>query len=259
MQRIDHDGVIFYRFEGPANEPGLDHALFTRRGGVSRPPFATLNTGHTVGDDLAAVRINHQRALAALGWREQDVVTAHLVHSARVAVVGPGDRGAVHPETDALLTADPGVVLMLRFADCVPVLFYDRRRRVIGLTHAGWRGVAVGVVPATVETMVQAFDCRPADLWAGVGPSIGPCCYEVGPEVVEQVSAAVNGREPFRYENGRVHLDLWAAVGGQLKEAGVGQIELSKLCTACHTEDWFSHRAEGGKTGRFGVVMGLRA
>ncbi len=258
MQRVNQDGIVFYRFEDLAREPGLDHALFTRHGGVSQPPFATLNMGHTVGDDVSAVQRNHQRALAALGWRREDVATCYQVHSARVGVVGSADRGQVYPETDALVTADPGVALMLRFADCVPVLFYDKRKGVIGLAHAGWRGVAVGVVPATVRTLVETFSCRPRDLWAGVGPSIGPCCYEVGPEVVEQVKTAVNGREPFRWENGRAHLDLWAAVEGQLAEAGVGQVKVAGLCTACHTDDWFSHRAERGKTGRFGVVIGLK-
>ncbi len=257
MQRTNHNGVIYYRFEGLVAEPGLEHALFTRRGGVSRPPFDTLNVGHTVGDDLDAVRVNHERALGALGWRREDVVTGHLVHGARVAVVGPRDKGRVCAETDALVTAEPGVTLMLRFADCVPVLFYDRRRRVIGLAHAGWRGLPAGVVAATAATMVRVFGCRPADLWAGVGPSIGPCCYEVGPEVVEQVAAAVNGVNLFRRVNGRVHLDLWAAVRGQLVEAGIGQVEVAELCTGCHTDEWYSHRAEGGATGRFGVIIGL--
>jgi YfiH family protein len=125
------------------------------------------------------------------------------------------------------------------------------------LAHAGWRGLPAGVVPATVGRLVEALGCAPSDLWAGIGPSIGPCCYEVGPEVVEQVSAAVNGRDPFRWEHGRPHLDLWAAVKSQLEEAGVRQVEVARMCTACHTDDWFSHRAEGGVTGRFGVAIGL--
>jgi len=258
VRRSNHNGVVFYRFEGLAHEAGLEHALFTRRGGVSRPPFAALNMGHTVGDDLSAVRVNHERALGALGWRREDVATCHQVHGARVGVVGLDDRGRVCPETDALVTADPGVGLMLRFADCVPVLFYDRRRRVVGLAHAGWRGVPAGVVPATVGRLVEVFGCRPEELWAGIGPSIGPCCYEVGAEVVQQVSAALNGRDPVRWENGRAHLDLWAAVQSQLAEAGVGQVEVARMCTACRTDEWFSHRAEGGMTGRFGVVLGLR-
>jgi YfiH family protein len=259
MRRVDRNGVVFYRFDGLAGEAGLDHALFTRRGGVSRPPFFSLNMGHTVGDELSAVRINHERALATLGWQLDDVATAHLVHGARVGVVDADGRGRTYADTDALVTATPGVVLLLRFADCVPVLLYDRRRRAIGLAHAGWRGIPAGVVAATVATLVEVFGCEVVDLWAGIGPSIGPCCYEVGTEVVGQVKAAVNGREPFRWADGGVHLDLWAAVQSQLEEAGVGQIEVAELCTACHTGEWFSHRAENGKTGRFGVAMALKA
>ena len=258
MQRINHDGLVFYRFEELAQANDLVHALFTRQGGVSRAPFNTLNLGHTVGDELEAVRLNHERALAAVGLRRADVVTAHLVHGARVAVVGREDRGRVCAETDALITAEPGVALLLRFADCVPVLLFDPRRRVIGLAHAGWRGLPAGVVPATVATMTRAFGCRPADIWAGVGPSIGPCCYQVGPEVIAQVATVMNGRRPFRQVGQRVHLDLWAAVRGQLEDAGVGRVAVAAQCTACHTDEWFSHRAEHGRTGRFGVVMSLR-
>jgi YfiH family protein len=257
LRRENSNGVVVYRFEGLAGEEGLEHALLTRRGGVSRPPFATLNLGHTVGDDLNAVRTNHQRALAALGLRREDVATCYQVHGARTAIVRLDDRGRVQQETDALVSNTPGVVLMLRFADCVPVLFFDRHRRVIALAHAGWRGVAVGTVPATVHTLVEEFGCDPANLWAGIGPSIGPCCYEVGMEVVEQVKDAVNRREPVRWENGRAYLDLWAAVQSQLADAGLTQVELAEQCTACRTDEWFSHRAEGGTTGRFGVVMGL--
>jgi YfiH family protein len=257
VQRVDRDGVVFYRFEGLGRIPGVAHALFTRRGGVSKPPFATLNLGHSVGDDLDAVRINHQRLLASVDLPPEDVVTAGLVHGARVAVVGARDRGQVCFDTDALVTADPSVVLLLRFADCVPVLFCDRRRGVVGLAHAGWRGIPAGVVPATVDCMVANLGSDPADVWAGVGPSIGPCCYEIGPAVVEQVGAVVNGRNPFRPVNDRVHLDLWDAVRIQLEEAGVGEVEVAHLCTSCHTNDWFSHRAEKGRTGRFGVVISL--
>jgi YfiH family protein len=215
--------------------------------------------GRTVGDDLQAVRVNHQRALALLGWRQEDVTTCHLVHGARVALVEPGEQGRIYPETDALLSAAPGVVLMSRFGDCVPVLFYERRRRIIGLAHAGWRGVANRIVPATVSRLVETFDCRPADLWAGVGPSIGPCCYEVGPNVEQQISAAVSGDGLFQQRDGqRPYLNLWAAVQRQLEQSGVGQVKVAELCTACNTADWFSHRAEGGKTGRFGVVIGLK-
>jgi hypothetical protein len=256
VQRINDNGLVFYRFE-TLGQTGVDHAIFTRRGGVSQPPFDTLNMGHSVGDDLSAVEINHLRALSVLGLRKGDVVTAHLVHSARVAGVGSSDRGTVHAETDALVTDVPDLPLLLRFADCVPVLFYDRRTKAIGMAHAGWRGVAARVVPATVQALTQSYGCRPRDLWAGIGPSIGPCCYEVGQEVIQEIAAAVNGNAPFRQINERFYLDLWAAVHSQLAEVGVAQIENSVLCTACDTAEWFSHRAEAGKTGRFGVAIKL--
>jgi YfiH family protein len=259
MQRINHDGVVFYRFPKLAQAPDLDHALFTRLGGVSRRPFSSLNMGHTVGDDQEAVAINHRRALAALGWQVQDVATCHLVHGARVGVATADDRGQVRPATDALVTAEPGVLLFLRFADCVPVLFYAHKQRVVGIAHAGWRGIPAGVVAATVQTMRDVFGSRPADIWAGIGPSIGPCCYQVGTDVVKQILPAVNGANPFHSVNGEIHLDLWAAIEHQLEAAGVGDVDTAQICTGCRHDEWFSHRAEKGKTGRFGVALGLRA
>ncbi|RLC80988.1 MAG: hypothetical protein DRI81_03530, partial [Chloroflexi bacterium] len=177
---------------------------------------------------------------------------------ARVGVVGRAHLGTVQPATDALVTDAPGVPLLMRFGDCASVLFFDSVRRVIGMTHAGWRGVAVGSVPATVRTMTERFGCNPADLWAGIGPTIGPCCYEVGQEVVTAVEAACPpGTKATHDVNGRTHLDLPGAVRAQLRAGGVEQIEDSGLCTACRVDEFFSHRAERGHTGRFGIVMEL--
>lgn len=258
MERITVDGIVMYRFAGLAGAEGLRHAVLTRIGGVSRPPYATLNLGHTVGDDLEAVDENHRRALGALGLRPGQTVSPHQVHGARVGVVGRAHLGTVLPETDALVTDVPGVPLLMRFGDCAPVLLLDPVRRVIGVAHAGWRGVVNGSVPATVRTMVKRMGCAPADLWAGIGPTIGPCCYEVGPEVVTAVEAACPpGTEAAHRVNGRVHLDLPGAVQAQLRAAGVEQIENAALCTACHVDEFFSHRAELGHTGRFGVLMEL--
>jgi hypothetical protein len=166
----------------------------------------------------------------------------------------------VPPQADGIITDAHDVPLVMRFADCVPVLLYDPVKRAIGLAHAGWRGTVAGIGPATVQAMVDTYGSRPADIVAGVGPSIGPCCYEVGPEVVAQV------RETFGTTRGLVepeteahgpHLDLWEANRRALEKAGVQRIELSGLCTACHTHEFFSHRAEAGRTGRFGVILVL--
>jgi len=258
MIREHMDGIQIYRFEGLSGTEGLVHAVLTRIGGVSQGPYATLNLGHTVGDDLSAVEENHRQALGVLGLDPRQVVSPCQVHGARVGVVGRAHLGTVQPSTDALVTAIPSVPLLMRFGDCAPILFFDPVRRVVGMAHAGWRGVVAGVVEATVRTMTVRLGCDPADLWAGIGPTIGPCCYEVGPEVVAAVETACPpGAGVVHTVNGQTHLDLPAAVRAQLCAAGVGQIEDAGLCTACRVDEFFSHRAEHGRTGRFGVVMGL--
>jgi YfiH family protein len=188
------------------------------------------------------------------------VVTARQVHGNRVAVVGTRDGGSVMPQTDALVTGEEGVTLMLRFADCLPILLYDARKRVVGLGHAGWRGTAAAVASRMVLTMIDAFGSDPSDVLAGLGPAIGPCCYEVGDEVVRAIKPALprwqDAVRPFG--NGLFSFDLWEANRQQLRDRGVRHIETGGLCTACHADEFFSHRAEKGKTGRFATLIGLR-
>jgi YfiH family protein len=258
MQREVADGVPRYRFDGLGSAEAVVHAVLTREGGVSLAPFATLNLGHTVGDDVAAVEENHRRALSVLGLSVEQVVSPYQVHGARVRVVGSGHRGTVQPACDALVTDEPGVPLLLRFADCVPVLLYDPVRRAVGIAHAGWRGVAVNVVAETVRVLVERLKSDPRQLWAGIGPAIGPCCYEVSPEVLEAVgSACPPDARISRVAGNKAYLDMPMAVRSQLMAAGVGQIEDSNLCTACRVSEFFSHRIERGRTGRFGVLIGL--
>jgi YfiH family protein len=258
MKRLCANGVVLYRFDGLAGAEGVRHAVLTRIGGVSQGPYATLNLGHTVGDDLAAVEENHRRALDALGLDPRQVVSPYQVHGARVGVVGWAHRGTVQPATDALVTAMPAVPLLMRFADCAPVLLFDPVQRVVGMAHAGWRSVVAGVVEATVRTMRERMTCDPGDLWAGIGPTIGPCCYAVGPEVAAAVEAVCPpGASVVHDADGQVFLDLPAAVQAQLRAAGVRQIERAALCTSCRVDEFFSHRAECGHTGRFGAVIEL--
>lgn len=258
MKRLCTDGVVLYRFDGLDGAEGVLHAVLTRIGGVSQGPYATLNLGHTVGDDLAAVEENHRRALNVLRLDPGQVVSPYQVHGARVGVVGPAHCGTVQPATDALVASVPAVPLLMRFADCAPVLLFDPVQRVVGMAHAGWRSVVAGVVEATVRTMRERMACDPGDLWAGIGPTIGPCCYAVGPEVAAAVEAACPpGAGVVRDADGRVLLDLPAAVQAQLRAAGVRQIEGAALCTSCRVDEFFSHRAECGHTGRFGVAIEL--
>jgi hypothetical protein len=260
MQRFEQDGLVFYRFAGLKNGTIVQHAIFTRLGGASRPPFAELNLGGTVGDDPETVRENHHRVYATLGVTAQDVVTGWLVHGRDVRVVNRSDAGQVVKRVDGLITRTPGLMLFLRFADCLPVLLYDPVQSAVGIVHAGWRGTVAGVTPATVQAMQRAFGSRPTDLWAGVGPGIGPCCYEVGDDVIDAVNGSFRAPAALLPRmNGSTHFDVPGANVQQLEALGVRQIEQTPICTGCQVHEFFSHRAERGKTGRFGVAIGIKA
>ena len=260
MQRIEHNGLVWYTFAGPGrdSEHSCVHACLTRLGGVSAGQWSALNLGSTVGDDPRAVQENHRRVFDAFGITRAQVVSPSQVHECNVVHVGARDGGMVIPATDALITDAPGVALLLRFADCAPVLFYDPVWRAVGLAHAGWRGVAAGVVPATVQAMVAAFGSRPEEVWAGIGPTIGPQHYSVGVEVVEAIQATLpEGVQVATHRDGHWMMDLPAALEAQLRAVGVTQVEQSGLCTASRVDEWYSHRAEAGRTGRFGVLVML--
>jgi YfiH family protein len=259
MIRTTRDGVVFYQFAQLARYAELQHAIFTRLGGRSQGALFSLNVGSLVGDDPATVEANHELICASLDLPRAALVTARQVHGGHVAAVGSVDAGSILPSTDALVSDEPGVALLLRFADCVPLVLYDPRRHATGLAHAGWRGMAAGVVPNTVAALHSAFGCRPADLVAGVGPAIGPCCYEVGPDVIVEVERLFGKPTDLlcREPDGAVHLDLPGAVRQQLQQSGVVQIEDSGLCTSCHSDEFYSHRAEKGHTGRFAAVVAL--
>jgi hypothetical protein len=251
--------IRYYQFES-FDPSRIAHGVFARHGGVSVGHLASLNTSISVGDSRENVRENRERAFRALGRAPDSVADLWQVHSADVVVADrPRDLRVDAMRADVIVTDRPEVTLFLRFADCVPVLLYDPKRRVVGLAHAGWRGTLLKASAAAVRAMVERYGSHPGDIVAGLGPSIGPCHYEVGPEVVAQTRAVFDGAsdELLAPVGGRTHLDLWAANARTLREAGVGQIEVSRVCTACQTRDFFSHRGERGRTGRFGAVIAL--
>jgi YfiH family protein len=259
LHRQDANGLVTYYFESPAVD-GVIHTVFTRLGGVSRGPFATLNVGNGVGDDEAAVAENHARIYAHMDLTADRVASAHQVHGNRVAVVAASDAGRVIPGTDGLVTHVPGVGLLLRFADCQPILLYDPTHHALGLIHAGWRGIALGIARRAVEVMQDAFGSQPGELIAGLGPAIGPCCYIVGQNVAAAMGYALpNWRRVMKpQDEARWHFDLPAANAQQLAAAGVRELEQANLCTACHSHEFFSHRADNGQTGRFAVMAYLK-
>jgi polyphenol oxidase len=253
------DEIRYYTFDSLAGN-GLTHAVFTRRGGVSPEPWASLNVGGLRGDDPERVFLNRVLSFRTLSRKPESVYDVWQVHGTRVICTqAPRPKDTLHLKADAILTDRPEVTLFMRFGDCVPVLFYDPRRRVVGLAHAGWQGTVGGMVTEAVWAMQTEYGCEPAEILAAIGPSIAAHHYPVGAEVVERVEAAF-GEESGRLlpgEDGQTCLDLWEANRLLLERAGVRQIEISGICTACHPEDWYSHRREHGQTGRFGALIAL--
>lgn len=257
MQRVD-GAVPYYRFSG---WDGLTHGVFTRHGGVSDAPFGTLNTGGLIGDSAGNVRRNHELMYTALGVDREKVVSTWQVHGVEVVYAGaPIKNRRWAAPADALITDQPGLALVMRYADCTPVVAYDPAKGVVGIAHAGWRGTVDGMASRLIQAMVLAFDCRPSDLLAGIGPSIGPDRYQVGEEVVAAVQArfgTTDGLIKRDSADGTAYFNLWEANRRDLLSAGVEQTEVMGICTATRTDEFFSHRAERGKTGRFSVVVQL--
>ncbi len=255
-----HDGVVRYFKFDSLDQPGVCHAIFTRRGGVSPSPWHSLNMGASVGDNVERVKQNREKALQLLGVDPAKIYDVYQVHSDSVVQTDrPLDAGEPHIKADAIITNRPGVILMMRFADCVPILFFDPLRHAIGMAHAGWIGTVNKIAAKTVNEMGQKFGSQPGDLLAGIGPSIGADHYPVGNDVVVRVreSFASQADQLLTCRDGKTYLDLWLANQLALTEAGISQIEIAGICTSCNLADWYSHRAEHGKTGRFGAVIEL--
>jgi YfiH family protein len=235
-------------------------AIFTRQGGVSPEPWAALNMGSTVGDELDRVHENRLRALTALGRDTASIYDVWQVHGVVVVIAeSPRLPETPHLRADVILTDKPGITLMMRFADCVPIMLYDPLRKVVGIAHAGWMGTVLGTVRYAVAAMQNHYGSNPADIKAAIGPSIGPDHYEVGPDVISRVWSAFGdtASDLISARDGHTFFDLWAANRMLLEESGVRQVDVAGLCTACHTGDWYSHRAEKGRTGRFGAIIAL--
>jgi hypothetical protein len=248
------------KFENLGRIPNLVHFVTTRSGGMSLPPYNSLNLGLHTADNSDHVLANRALLAKETGIGEEKFLYASQVHSGDVKIIDSTaiENGVLfqNPRTDATITAIPGICLMVMVADCVPVLLFDPVKRISAVIHAGWRGTVHHIVSNTVRAMVEHFGCDPADLLAGIGPSIGPCCYEVGEDVTDFVAQSFGTTKGYLIrKNGasKLHFDLWYANQKQLVDNGVKpeNIETSTLCTMCNSETFFSSRASGGVTGRF--------
>jgi YfiH family protein len=257
-------------FENISKYPAVVHFVSTRAGGHSSPPFDSLNLGLHVGDNPGAVRRNRQRLASILDIKIDDFVLCQQVHGnsvkvvSRVTAVSEGIKKPLFAgRGDAMVTEEPGLCLMILIADCVPVLFSDSTRGVVAIAHAGWRGTVRGAARRTVQVLLDHFGCSENNIKVGIGPSIGPCCYEVGPEVIEAVKSELERADDLiiaEAPGGKGLLDLWEANKRQLLEQGIPErnIETARLCTRCNSHLFFSYRYHGIKSGRIAAGIMTR-
>ena len=243
---------------------GIDapHCFTTRCGGVSSGIWESMNIGPSRGDDLNNVIENYRILGDRLGFLPEDVVIARQTHSDIVRKVGRADRGAglfreKLPECDALITCEPGVTLMVSTADCTPILFYDPVTGAVGAAHAGWRGTAAAIGAKTVQAMCREFGCRPENIRAAIGPNIGPCCFETDADVPDAMVAAF-GEEAkafIRRAGDKYYVNLKEINALALRRAGVRHIDVSRDCTKCQPNRFWSHRITGLQRGSQGALI----
>ncbi len=251
-------GVKFFTFEQFLKFPNIRHGIFTRCGGSSQGPFQSLNIGKGMGDESDNVQKNRIRISTVMDGN--DIVYVNQNHGTEILVFNKSDPVGAQFKDHDLLIGDAMVTdisekfLAVQVADCQTVLMFDPKKTIVANVHAGWRGSIKNIIGRTVGVMKEIFGCDPANVSAGIGPSLGPCCAEFRNyrnEIPEQF---------WKYKNRQNYFDFWSISTDQLVSAGVlpDQISQSGLCTKCRTDLFYSYRAEG-ITGRFAAVIGLVA
>jgi hypothetical protein len=244
-------------FETPdfANLGWVAHGFLTRKGGVSLPPYESLNVSHDNGDRDEQVADNKARIAAAFGFDPGPLVLLNQMHQDGILVLRePFETIEGRLEYDAVITDVPRVFLGIRTADCLPILIADRRKKVIAAVHAGRQGTALGITAKVIRKMMNVFDCRPGDLLAAMGPSIGACCYEIDERVFQpgwERFATSSGRGKWMLDLTRINID-------QVGNEGLNPAQISciRLCTCCRPDLFFSYRREGN-TGRQLSFIGM--
>jgi YfiH family protein len=264
MLELVKQGNIEY-FEAAAwrAHPFLTHAFCTRRGGVSEGAFASLNMSLKEGDTDENISKNWDMVAAAFGISRRNFFQVHQVHGDRILTIDDAEPRTFDQEDlkyDAIITNRPGLALCMKTADCVPVLMVDTEKRIVAAVHAGWRGSALNISGKVLKLLSERYGTRPQDVQAAIGPAIGACCYEVDAKVYEAMESHPARDKIFDPTSGpgigtglgKWKLNLSLANRYQLQELGVpgGNIHDADLCTSCAGKWFYSHRKEGGITGR---------
>ncbi len=259
------DGVPVLKYPLLAELNMVNHGFSTKLGGVSTGHCASMNISTSRGDDPNAVEENRRRIAKAIGVRPEDMVYTQQTHTTNVAIVTEQDRGRILPETDGMITNVPDVCLVTFYADCVPLYFVDPVKKVISLSHSGWRGTVNKMANVTIQKMKEAFGCNPEDIYAAVGPSICQDCYEVSEDVIEQFKKNYKSEYWqdlfYQKENGKYQLNLWKANEYNFLDSGIKKehIAVTNVCTCCNPDVLFSHRITGFNRGNLSAFLSLKA
>ena len=266
MISVRKNELTVLEFDNLSRFPEICHFSSTRTGGCSSGNYSSLNLGFNSGDAPQDVTANRKTLCTALGINPGTIVFPKQTHTATIKMItscfNELDERAQKQflnETDAVVTDLKGVCVAIKTADCVPILLFDSKQKVVAAVHAGWRGTVQNIVKETIQLMAEKYGSSPSDLWAGIGPSISPEIYEVGEEVWSQFASEFY-QATYPSKADKRLLDLWSANYHQLVNAGVPseQIEAARICTYSNPDQFFSARRDGLKTGRMATGIMLR-
>lgn len=262
------DGVMYFTFPLFEKQANLKHCFSSRIGGVSEGIFKSMNLNAGRGDDAKKVYENIKIICDAVGLDKSTLVTGAQKHSVNVrrvtlkhkgiGISKPKDKNSV----DALITNDKNLTLVTFHADCVPIYFYDTKNKAIGLAHAGWRGTVNEIAKEVIKAMSREFNTKSEDIIAAIGPSIGPCCFEVEKDVASKFYELQHLKTKSfikKASDKKFYINLWEANKQILLNCGVksGNIAISNICTSCYSELLFSHRKSKGKRGTMAAMLCL--
>lgn len=253
------NNIKYLQFKNLSNFKNLKHFSSTRIGGSSSGILNSLNLGYSVNDNPKNVSNNLDLLVNTLNFTRKQIVSPKQTHGANIGIVKT--ENDIFPDTDALITNVPNLCIFIRTADCVPILLFDPVSKAIAAIHSGWKGTVQKISKHTIELMKREFGTNPMDIIAGIGPSIGPKVYEVGPEVIDQFNESFGMNycsSPIKNSKKGL-LDLWKANKKILLNSGIpeNQIEIAEICTYSNPELFFSARRDGLKTGRLatGIII----
>lgn len=266
----DNSDLPLIRFESFEKIPFIEHGFTTRLGGVSKGIFSTLNLSFARGDEKENVLENYRIVARKIGYDIDDFVASHQTHTTNIRIVGKEDKGKGiirerdYEDVDGLMTNEPGIVLFTYYADCVPLYFVDTVKKVIALSHSGWKGTVNRMGKVTVDKMVSEYGCDRKDIICAIGPSICRKCYEVSEDVAIEFKRNFPKKDVEQFlddkHNGKYQLDLWKVNELILKEAGISEnhIENREICTCCNKDVLFSHRGLNGQRGNLAAFMVIK-